>query len=131
MLFANTWNRIVEWFQDRTERNGLVRSFNDSARRAFVAGVAPTLLKANISRGEKSFRHQFSNWLNSGFRIQAFTGRVLSKNELILIGNTIISDDVLIRKLVVLGFDTLEVCGDKGMYGCRWQLKDYLQLSNY
>lgn len=131
MLFANTWNRIVEWFQDRTERNRLVRSFNDSARRAFVAGVAPTLLKASISRGEKSFRHQFSNWLNSGFRIQAFTGRVLSKNELILIGNTIISDDVLIRKLVVLGFDTLEVCGDKGMYGCRWQLKDYLQLSNY
>ena len=131
MLFANTWNRIVEWFQDRTERNRLVRSFNDSARRAFVAGVAPTLLKASISRGEKSFRHQFSNWLNSGFRIQAFTGRVLSKNELILIGNAIISDDVLIRKLVVLGFDTLEVCGDKGMYGCRWQLKDYLQLSNY
>lgn len=131
MLFANTWNRIVEWFQDRTERNRLVRSFNDSARRAFVAGVAPTLLKASISRGEKSFRHQFSNWLNSGFRIQAFTGRVLLKNELILIGNAIISDDVLIRKLVVLGFDTLEVCGDKGMYGCRWQLKDYLQLSNY
>ena len=131
MLFANTWNRIVEWFQDRTERNRLVRSFNDSARRAFVAGVAPTLLKASISRGEKSFRHQFSNRLNSGFRIQAFTGRVLLKNELILIGNAIISDDVLIRKLVVLGFDTLEVCGDKGMYGCRWQLKDYLQLSNY
>ena len=109
----------------------MVRSFNDSARQAFVTGLAPTLLKASISRGEKSFRHQFSNWLNSGFRIQAFTGRALSKNELIVIGYTIISDPVLIRKLVVLGFDTLEVCGDKGIYGCRWQLKDYLQISNF
>lgn len=131
MLLANTWNRILDWFQDRSERNRLVRSFNDSARHAFVIGLAPTLLKASISRGEKSFRHQFSNWLNSGFRIQAFTGRALSKNELIIIGNTIISDPVLIRKLVVLGFDTLEVCGDKGIYGCRWQLKDYLQILNY
>ena len=131
MLLANTWNRIIDWFQDRSERNRLVRSFNDSARHAFVAGLAPTLLKASISRGEKSFRHQFSNWLNSGFRIQAFTGRVLSKNELFLIGTVIISDEILIRKLVVLGFDTLEVCGDKGIYGCRWQLKDFLQISNY
>ena len=131
MLLANAWNRIIDWFQDRSERNRLVRSFNEAARNAFVAGLAPTLLKASISRGEKSFRHQFSNWLNSGFRIQAFTGRVLSKNELVLIGNTILSDDTLIRKLVVLGFDTLEICGDKGIYGCRWQLKDYLQLSNY
>lgn len=118
-------------FQDRSERNRLVRSFNDSAKHAFVAGLAPTLLKASISRGEKSFRHQFSNWLNSGFRIQAFTGRVLSKNELFLIGTVIISDEILIRKLVVLGFDTLEVCGDKGIYGCRWQLKDFLQISNH
>lgn len=131
MLFANTWNRILDWFQDRSERNRLVRSFNDSARLAFVSGLAPTLLKASISRGEKSYRHQFSNWLNSGFRIQAFTGRVLSKNELILIGTVIISDETLIRKLVVLGFDTLEVCGDKGIYGCRWQLKDFLQISNH
>lgn len=131
MLLANTWNRILDWFQDRSERNRLVRSFNDSARHAFVIGLAPALLKASISRGEKSFRHQFSNWLNSGFRIQAFSGRALSKNELIIIGNTIISDPVLIRKLAVLGFDTLEVCGDKGIYGCRWQLKDYLQILNY
>lgn len=131
MLFANTWNRILDWFQDRSERNRLVRSFNDSARHAFVSGLAPTLLKASISRGEKSYRHQFSNWLNSGFRIQAFTGRALSKNELILIGTVIISDETLIRKLVVLGFDTLEVCGDKGIYGCRWQLKDFLQISNH
>lgn len=51
MFFANTWNNIVAWFNDRSERNRLVRSFNQSAKDAFVMGRAPTMLKASISRG--------------------------------------------------------------------------------
>lgn len=130
-MFANTWNNIITWFKDRSERAKLIRSFNESARNAFVAGVAPTLLKASISRGDRSYRHQFSNWLNSGFRIQAFTGKPLSKDEIIAIGNVILADDTLIRKLVVLGWDTLEIHGDKGLYGCKWQLKDFILLPEY
>ncbi len=130
-MFVNTWNLILDWFQDRSERSKLIRSFNDSARDAFVGGIAPTLLKANISKGERAYRHQFSNWLNTGYRIQAFTGRALSKEELIHIGKVILNDSVLVRRLVVLGWDTLEVHGDAGYYGCRWQLKDYIQLPNF
>lgn len=44
------------------------------------------------------------------------------------IGNAVLNDDVLVRRMVVLGWDTLEVHGDMGSFGCRWQLKDYLQL---
>lgn len=127
-MFANTWNIIVSWFRDRSERNKLVRSFNEAARDSFICGITPTLLKASISRGERSYKHRFSDWLNSGFRIKAFKGTQLSKKEIINIGSAILSDDVLIRKLVVLGFDTLEIHGDVGDYGCRWQLKDFLQL---
>lgn len=127
-MFANTWNNIIAWFQDRSERAKLVRSFNESARRAFVGGVAPSLLKASISKGDRAYKHQFSNWLHSGFRIQAFTGKVLTKDEIILIGSVILSDDALIRKLVVLGWDTLEIHSDKGCYGCKWQLKDFILL---
>ncbi len=127
-MLSNTWNNIVDWFKDRSERAKLIRSFNESARLAFVDGVAPTLLKADISRGESSYKHQFSNWLNTGFRIQAFTGRELSKAELMKIGVVILDDSILVRKLVVLGWDTLEIHGDKGSYGCRWQIKDYIPL---
>ncbi len=130
-MFSNTWNNIIEWFKDRSERNKLVRSFNDSARNSFVSGIAPTLLKSKISKGESSYRHQFSNWLNTGFRIQAFTGRQLSKNEITHIGKVILNDEILVRKLVVLGWDTLEIHGDKGAYGCRWQLKDHIQLPQF
>jgi hypothetical protein len=45
------------------------------------------------------------------------------------IGNVILSDSELVRRLVVLGFDTLEVHGDKGQYGLRWQLKDFMLIN--
>ena len=127
-MFTNTWNNIISWFKDRSERGKLIRSFNDAAKESFVSGLVPTLLKASISRGEREYRHQFSDRFNSGFRIKAFKGRELSRNELVNIGGAIISDSTLIRRLVVLGFDTLEVHGDVGYYGCRWQLKDFMQL---
>lgn len=127
-MLENFWNRIAQWFTDRQERNSLIRSFNASARAAYVAGIAPTLLRASVSKGNRAYRHQFSNWLYSGFRIQAFTGRVLTKNELVNIGEAILNDDMLVRRMVVLGWDTLETHGDVGSYGCRWQLKDFLQL---
>ena len=130
-MFDNSWNDILDWFRDRSERAKLVRSFNESARSAFVSGIAPTLLKASISKGESSYKHQFSNWMNTGFRIQAFTGRVLSKDELIHIGKVILDDSVLVRRLIVLGWDTLEIHGDAGQYGCRWQLKDYIPLPKF
>jgi len=127
-MFENTWNRVVDWFKDRSERVKLIRSFNDSAKNSFITGEAPTLLKASISKGERSYRHQFSDWLKTGFRIQAFSGRQLSKDEIKQIGEVILNDNVLIRRLIVLGWDTLEIHGDKGSYGLRWQLKDYVAL---
>lgn len=128
-MLSNFWNKVVEWFTDNQERNRLLRGFNNSARASFVAGEAPTLLRASLSRGNSNYRHQFSHWLYSGFRIEAFSGRQLTRNELIAIGNAILSDSVLVRRLVVLGWDTLEIHSDVGANGCRWQLKDYLQLT--
>jgi hypothetical protein len=127
-MLENFWNRIIDWFRDRSERSQLIRSFNDSAKNSFIIGEAPTLLKARISKGERSYRHQFSNWLNSGFRIQAFSGRQLAKDEIKQIGEVILNDNVLVRRLIVLGWDTLEIHGDQGIYGLRWQLKDYIAL---
>ena len=130
-MLSNSWNNILIWFRDRSERSKLIRSFNESARNSFVGGISPTLLKAKISRGESTYKHQFSNWLNTGFRIQAFTGMQLSKDELMHIGKVILNEEILVRKLVVLGWDTLEIHGDEGTYGCKWQLKDYIPLPKF
>ena len=55
-------------------------------------------------------------------------GHQLTKQQTINIGNVILSNDMLIRRLVVLGFDTLEVCSDVGEFGCQWQLRDYIMI---
>jgi|SRR5690554_2239010 len=127
-MIGNFWNDIIDWFGDRSERSNLVRSFNNSAKNAFVTGVAPTLLKARVSKGNRAYKHQFSNWMYTGFRIQAFAGRQLSKNELMKIAQVVMSDEALVRRLIVLGWDTLEVHTDGGNYGIRYQLKDHIAL---
>lgn len=128
-LLSNVWNRILEWFDDRRSRTALVRNFNHSAKEAFTLGVVPVMLEARITRGDPSYRHMFSKILEgSGFCIKAYVGRQLTKQEIVNIGNTILSDDILVRKMVVLGWDTLKIHCDIGNYGCQWQLHDYIMI---
>lgn len=35
----NIWNRIVEWFSDRSERDRLLLNFKNSAKEAFINGI--------------------------------------------------------------------------------------------
>ena len=127
---ANFWNQILDWFQDRHDRTQLIRSFNQVAREAYVSGAAPFSLEASVSRGYGPYKHQYSNFFNSGFRINVYSWRYLcSKQDLINVGNVIMSNDMLVRRLVILGFDTLEVCSDSGNQGCRWQLSDYIMIN--
>ena len=128
MFLPNIWNRVVEWFRDRSEKQNLVRSFNLSARNAFINGDAPTMLQASISKGCREYKHQFSSWLNTGFRIKALSGRSLTRAEQEIIGKVIINNVELVRRLVALGWDTLEVCDDEGRYGLRYKLIDYANI---
>lgn len=128
-LIQNLWNRIIEWFHDRQSRTALVRSFNQSAKDAFVQGFTPVIMEASIVRGDTRYRHQFSKILDgSGFRIKVYSGRQLAKQEVINIGNTILANDILVRRMVVLGWDTLQIHCDIGNHGCQWQLHDYIMI---
>lgn len=126
--FANIWSRIVEWFQDRQDRKRLLLGFNKSAKEAFVNGFAPVILEARVSKGNRAYKHQFSDSFNSGFRIKAHAGYQLSRQDTINIGKVVLSNDLLVRRLVVLGFDTLEVHSDVGSHGCQWQLHDFIMI---
>ena len=128
-MLGNIWNNILDWFQDLDSRSRLVRDFNAFANEAFIAGEVPTLLKADMSRGDRNYKHRYSNWFQSGFRITTFSGRQLSKTELKNVGAVVLSNGPLVRKLVVLGWDTLEVRSDAGKFGLKWQLKDFALLS--
>lgn len=124
----NIWYKILQFFQDGKERSAVILGFNQSSREAFIAGVMPVILEASVSRGEPMYRHQYSRWMRSGFRIKAFSGAQLTRQDIIILGKVILDDSILVRRLVVLGFDTLEVHCDVGQYGCKWQLKDFIAL---
>lgn len=128
------WYKIIviaEWFGEMGERYKLVRDFNKAAKNAFVVGKAPTLLETKISKGESAYRHAFSKFMGGGFRIKALSGRPLEKSELIEVGRVVLDNEELVRKLITLGWDTLEVHDNQGFNGCKWALKDHANIGGY
>ena len=128
------WSRIlkvVDWFSDLSERHRVTRNFNLAARDAFVKGYAPTLLEAKSTYGDSSYRHQFSRFMAGGFRIKALSGRPLERSEMIEIGRVVLDNTELVRKLITLGWDTLEVHDNAGYNGLKWQLTKYGNMGGY
>lgn len=122
------WNIITTWFKEQKERSLLIKDFNEKAQDTFVRGETPIVLKASSSRGFSKYHHELSARINTGFRIQAFTGRALTKKETMDIGQAILLNTKLIRQLIVLGWDTLEIHDNCGRYGCRWCLTEYADI---
>lgn len=125
------WNKIVDWFSDVRERNSVIRDFNKAARAAYIGGNAFSLLEARITIGSLEFRHAFSKWMAGGFRIKVLSGKALSKEELIEIGSIVLVNDELVRKLVALGWDTLEIHDDTGVIGLKWELKKFTNIGGH
>lgn len=122
------WNfisTIQDWFNDVSERRRLIRNFNLSAREAFVSNLAPTLLECSISIGESAYKHAFSKFMSGGFRIKALSGRPLNKPEMISIAQVVLNNQELVRKLISLGWDTLEIHDNAGFNGIKYKLYDY------
>lgn len=128
------WHKIIEvreWFGDVAERYKLLRDFNSAAKISFIAGSAPTLLEARITKGDPTYKHAFSKWRSGGFRIKALSGRSLEKSELIEIGRVVLDNEMLTRKMISLGWDTLEVHSNEGYRGAKWALKDYANIGGF
>ncbi len=120
---------IPQWFRDRSERNNLVKSFNESARHSFYGSISDAMLVADIVAGVLENRHSYTNFLFlGGFRIKTTAGRVLSKDEMLYVGTVILTNQELTRRLFVLGWDTLIVEDNVGGKKVSWAIKDFVNL---
>lgn len=128
---TSVWYRMIDWFSEAKERINVVRDFNRAAKYSFLSGEAQTLLQARITRGSSAYRHEFSKFMQGGFRIKALSGRPLHRHELISIGIIVIDNEMLVRKLISLGWDTLEVHDSQGYDGCKWELKKHAKIGGY
>lgn len=122
------WNKIFSWFRDMSERNKLLREWNEEARTSYIQGLVPVLLEANISKGDSRYKHSFSRLLFSGFRIQLKGTHSLTKEEILDIGRTILHNQNLVRKMILLGWDTLEILDVVHQRGVKWAFKDFANI---
>tara|TARA_B110000902_G_C14069025_1_gene498549 strand:+ start:347 stop:724 length:378 start_codon:yes stop_codon:yes gene_type:complete len=104
------FENIVSWFNEKVDRNRMVKDFNYRAAQAWDQGDAPTLLKAKITWGNSINKHNFSHTY-SGFTIKAQTAGVMNREKCTIIGLVIMTDQQLVRSLIRLGFDTLQIFG--------------------
>ena len=123
------WDKIIEWFSNQKERRELMNEFNKNAKIAFINNIVPVYLKAEQSRGNSAYKHQFSNFLFHGFRIKTLSGRSLTQQEIIYLGSLIVSNVGLTRRLVVAGFDTVEIINPYGQIVQDWRLTALLELN--
>jgi len=124
----NIWSIITSWFKERAERNDFLNQFNDSAKMAFISGQTDTFLKASISMGNYSYRHAFSKMFGGGFRIKAEVGGLLTRDDVKSIGQIILNDQVIVRLMISLGWDTLEVYPSGSSSGNQWRLFNQLSI---
>lgn len=123
------WNRIVNWFRDLSERDRLINDFNISARGAFTQLSVGTLLEARSKKGNRDFRHECSSLLlHTGFCIKATKGTPLTKDEILYIGSVILTNEALVRRLFVLGWDTLYVEDIVGNKQAKWAIKEFANI---
>ena len=128
------WHKIIDvydWFGELAKRIKVVRDFNYAAKVSFINGQAPTLLQVKTTKGDSNYRHAFSKWMAGGFRVKALSGRPLPKSDLVEIARVVLDNEELVRKLVALGWDTLEVHDNKGYQGVKFPLKEYVQIGGF
>lgn len=121
----SAWSCISSWFKDVSDRKCVIREFNNAAKAAYINGSVPYQLRCGLSRGNKAYKHSTSSWLQSGIRIVIMTNELLSDEELNKIGLSILADSKIVRMLITLGWDTLEVVCDKGEVGLQWKLTSF------
>jgi hypothetical protein len=123
--------QLLDWFGEMRERYELVRDFNRASKNSFISGSALTLLEAKITRGDSNYKHAFSKFMGGGLRIKALSGTPLNRAQMTEIGKIILDNEEFVRKLVALGWDTLEVHDNSGFNGCKWALKEYAKIGGF
>ena len=124
-------DRFIKWFRDSAERKRFINEFNANARGAFQSLSVDTLLEAKACSGnsDSSYRHELSApFMFSGIAIEAKAGTEIPVDDIILIGKIILSNQVLVRRMFVLHWDTLIVRNTRTGKVVDWRITDFMSV---
>lgn len=124
-------DRFIKWFRDSPARRKFINDFNDKAREEFQMLSVDTLLEAKACSGnsDSSYRHELSApVIFSGIAIEAKAGTEIPLDDIILIGKIILSNQVLVRRMFVLHWDTLIVRDTRTGKFVDWRIRDFMSF---
>lgn len=124
-------DRFIKWFRDSAERRRFINEFNANARGAFQSLSVDTLLEAKACSGnsDSSYRHELSApVIFSGIAIEAKAGTEIPVDDIILIGKIILSNQVLVRRMFILHWDTLIVRDTRTGKFVDWRIRDFMNF---
>ena len=124
-------DRFIKWFTDSAERRRFINDFNANARDAFQSLSVDTLMEAKACSGnsDSSYRHELSApVIFSGIAIEAKAGTEIPIDDIILIGKIILSNQVLVRRMFVLHWDTLIVRDIRTDKFVDWRIRDFMSF---
>jgi hypothetical protein len=122
-------NLIKKWLTSKNEKFNIVAEFNESYANDWDKGDSPFLISASIVKGNKDYKHSSSDTF-SGFRVTINTKQSLNDEVFVTIEKSIASDQELIRKLIRVGFDTLEIFRSSSSHGFESSIKSHLKSFN-
>ena len=123
--------RFIKWFRNSAERRRFINEFNANARDAFQSLSVDTLMEAKACSGnsDSSYRHELSApVIFSGIAIEAKAGTEIPIDDIILIGKIILSNQVLVRRMFVLHWDTLIVRDIRTDKFVDWRIRDFMSF---
>jgi hypothetical protein len=95
------------------EKTLIINSLNILFEEQYIKGLTDRLIVVSVTKGDKSYKQSMSvNSLRSGFMLLIKNDDQLSITEAQEISEIILNDKPFIRKLIILGFDTLVVKGN-------------------
>jgi hypothetical protein len=124
-------DRFIKWFRDSAERRRFINEFNANARGAFQSLSVDTLMEARACSGnsDSSYRHELSApVIFSGIAIEAKAGTEIPLDDIILIGKIILSNQVLVRRMFILHWDTLIVRDTRTGKFVDWRIRDFMNF---
>ena len=124
-------DRFIKWFRDSAERRRFINEFNANAIDAFQSLSVDTLMEAKACSGnsDSSYRHELSApVIFSGIAIEAKAGTEIPIDDIILIGKIILSNQVLVRRMFVLHWDTLIVRDIRTDKFVDWRIRDFMSF---
>lgn len=119
---------LKDWVRNGWERNQVINSFNTSAKHAYYSRQAMYLAKARTTFGNSEFKHSLSR-MRSGFTVKIYGAYDMNKSQASDIADAILNNGPMIRQLMAIGYDTIEI--ETENYRFQWDAQTYNNLFDY